>query len=282
MADLYLCSFASPDLKQSKKRFLAQSSEMKFYKDTRVFNWDDLSINRKRQIKLFLKKDKRLFGYACWKPEIILNFLKVLPDNSILQYSDIGCHFNKKGTNRLTEYLNIIKNNNILAFKYSKPNFVTDKKLKYQIYYEHEYTKNDLFEYLNIADNSNIRNSEQIWSGSIFFKKNVETINFVKKWLEICNNSSLIDNTLSKSKNSEEFVEHRHDQSVFSLLCKLDNVFTLSASECEWAEDERGRYWDHLKDYPILAKRDKKLNFVKRFLVRQSKNIQRIVKKCTI
>ena len=66
-------------------------------------------------------------------------------------------------------------------------------------------------------------------------------------------------------KDCQEFVEHRHDQSAFSILCKLNNVFCLSASECEWAEDEKGRFWDHLKDYPILAKKNKKLNFLKRF-----------------
>ena len=252
---------------------------MQIYKDIRIFNWDDLSSNKKKQIQLFLKQNKRLYGYACWKPEVILNFLRDLPTDSIIQYSDIGCHFNKKGASRLNDYLDIMKENNILAFQYNEPNFKINKRLKYQIYYEHEYTKNDLFNYFKIADTSNIRKSEQIWSGTIFFKNNTETKNFLNRWLEICNHSNLIDDTLSKSKNNKKFIEHRHDQSIFSILCKLNNVITLSASECEWAEDESGRYWDHLSDYPILAKRDKKLNFFKRFVLRQSKNINRIIKK---
>ena len=53
----------------------------------------------------------------------------------------------------------------------------------------------------------------------------------------------------------------------------------LSASECEWGEDNKGRTWEHLKNFPILAKRDKKYNFLKRFINRQKKNFKRIFKK---
>ena len=279
LADLYLCSFASPDLKISSKRFLKQAKEMNLYKGIKIFSWNDLSLNKKKQIQLFLKKNRRLYGYACWKPEIILNYLNDLPKDSILQYSDIGCHLNKDGFKRLNEYRDIMKDNNILGFKYSKPNIATHQKLRYQIYHEYEYTKNDLFNYLKIPDESGIRKSEQIWSGTMFFKNNIETKNFLIEWLDICNKSNLIDDTPSKIKNSKKFIEHRHDQSVFSILCKLNNVITLSASECEWAENEKGRYWDHLKEYPILAKRDKKLNLFKRFLSRQYKNVSRIIKK---
>jgi len=94
--------------------------------------------------------------------------------------------------------------------------------------------------------------------------------------MDICNKSSLIDDTPSKTNNDHDFIEHRHDQSVFSLLCKLNKIYSLSASECEWAEDANGRYWSHLKLNPILAKRDKKKFFLKRFFDRQSKNLKKI------
>lgn len=280
MNNLYLCSFASQDLKVSTSRFIKQSQEMEFYKDIKVFGWNELSSNKKKQIEIFFKKNnKRLFGYACWKPEIILKYMDTVPEESIIQYSDIGCHLNKNGKKRLKEYVNMASKHNILAFKYIKPNLKTEKKLKFQIYFENEYTKNDMFEHFEIPKNSSIRNSEQVWSGTMFIKNNKETKEFLKKWLNVCNLSNLIDDSLSIKKDCQEFVEHRHDQSAFSILCKLNNVFCLSASECEWAEDEKGRFWDHLKDYPILAKRDKKLNFLKRFFFRQLKNIKRIINK---
>ena len=49
-------------------------------------------------------------------------------------------------------------------------------------------------------------------------------------------------------------------QSVFSILSKLNNSYKYSASECEWAEYNNQRVWDHIYNYPILAKRDKQFN----------------------
>ena len=235
---------------------------------------------KKKQIQSF--RIKRLYGYASWKPEIILNFIKKIPENSILQYSDIGCHFNTSGSKRLKEYIEISKKEGILGFQYKTPNFKLEKKLKFQIYLENEYTKSDLFNFFNLDLNSPIVDSQQVWSGTMFFKNDLKTKNFLRKWLEICNVNHLVDDSPSKSNNHNNFIEHRHDQSVFSILCKINNVYLLSASECEWAEDENGRYWKHLINYPVLAKRDKKMNIFKRFYLRQIKNINRILKKCKI
>jgi len=276
MSDIHLCSFASPDLNPSVKRFIDQSQKMEIYASVKIFGYKDLTKKKKNQINKFLENKKRLFGYACWKPDIILSCLNKIPKNSILQYSDIGCHLNKKGIKRLIKYKNLTIKKNILAFQYYLPKYQKNKKLKYQIYYEKQFTKNDLFEYLGISINSKIRNTEQFWSGSIFFKNNQYTIKFLKSWMDICNKSHLIDDTPSKTKNDHNFIEHRHDQSAFSLLCKLNRIYSLSASECEWAENIHGRYWSHLNLYPILAKRDKKKFFLKRFFDRQFKKIKRI------
>ena len=170
MIKLFLCSFASSDLKNSVNRFINQSKQISLYQDVKIFYWEDLTSEKKEQIEKFLKKNnRRLFGYACWKPEIILNYLNNLPDDSILQYSDIGCHLNKYGLERLKYYLDFVNKNDILAFQYKEPNFQIDKKLKYQIYFENDYTKEDLFDYFQIPPNSSVRNSEQVWSGTIFF-----------------------------------------------------------------------------------------------------------------
>ena len=277
MSKIFLCSFASSDLKKSKIRFVNQSKKMNIYENVQVFGYDDLNQNRKNQIEIFFKrKQKRLFGYACWKADIISSFMKQIPENAILQYSDIGCHFNIDGLNRLKEYIELCKKSNLLAFQYKKPDFDTTDNIKFQIYREYQYTKNDLFKYLDIKNDSEIFNSEQLWSGTIFFKKNNFSQEILDEWGKISFEKNLIDDSESNSKNHENFIEHRHDQSIFSLICKKKNVLMLSASECEWAEDNKGRTWKHLKNFPILAKRDKKYNFLKRFINRQKKNFKKI------
>ena len=68
-------------------------------------------------------------------------------------------------------------------------------------------------------------------------------------------------------------------QSVFSILSKLNNSYKYSASECEWAEYNNQRVWDHIYNYPILAKRDKQFNIFKRFINRQIKTFNRLKSK---
>ena len=59
---------------------------------------------------------------------------------------------------RLKFYLETTNKKNILAFQYKKPEFdANNKKLKYQIYYEHEYTKEDLFNHFKLPINSPFR-----------------------------------------------------------------------------------------------------------------------------
>ena len=279
MTKIFLCSFASNDLKRSKSRFIEQAKKLKLFQSIKVFGSQDLNKFKRRQIENFLKKgEKRLYGYACWKPYVIKSFLDEIPKNSIMQYADIGCHFNIKGISRLHDYINICKKKNILTFQYKKPNFKKFKKFKFQRHLENEYTKADLWKHLRIKNNSKFLKNEQILSGVIFFKNNKFTRNIVTQWCKYSDINKLIDDSQSKNKNHSNFIEHRHDQSIFSLLCKKNNIFSLSASECEWAEYNGRRVWSHLSNFPIHTKRDKKYNFFKRFMIRQVKNFRRIFK----
>lgn len=277
--EIYICSFASSDLNKSAFRFKKQAKEMGIYRDVKIFNENDLSEKKKNQIYELNKSKKRLYGYASWKSEIIQNCLREIPENSILQYSDIGCHLNPRGLQRLKDYLKILEDNDILGFKYTIPTKSNYDKFKYQEYFEYQYTKGDVLKYFDIDMNSEIAKSQQFWSGLIFFKNNNFTKNFVNQWSEACKKNYLIDDSESSSVNHKNFIEHRHDQSIFSIIAKSHNVFYLSASECEWAEDKNGKTWEHLREKPILAKRDKKYNIFKRFFSRQKKNYNRILKK---
>ena len=279
--NFYLCSFASPDLEKSKKRFLSQAKNIGVYKKVKVFGMDDLSVSTRKQIENFFKnKKKRLFGYGCWKAEIIKNFLKKVPNNSIVQYTDVGCHLNINGLKRLKQYFNLCNKKGILTFQYKLPRqkkLKPFKNMKFQRYLEHEYTKMDLYKYLIKKNKTKIFNSEQIMSGIIFFKKNKFSINLLNIWEKILKKDNLIDDSKSYLSNHKKFVEHRHDQSAFSLICKKKGVYSISSAECEWAEKKNKRIWLHLKNFPIHARRDKKYNIFKRFINRQTKNFRRLI-----
>jgi len=279
---IYLCSFASDDLNLSVDRFLSQANEMDVYSDIKIFRPKDLSNDlRYRLEKLFNKGGKnRYYGFDIWRPEIISNTLNLMPNDSILHYSDIGNHLNKNGKWRFNEYIKKTTERNMVVFDYSHPpDILNNLNFQYQKYFEYEFTKGDIFSYFKIHKNSQIYNSFQIWVGTFFIKKNNFSKNFLSQWHEANQFTYLFDDTPSKTKNHVEFKGMRGCQSVFSILSKINNAYKFSASECEWAENNNGRVWTHLTNYPILAKRDKKYNLFKRFVNRQKKKIYRIKKK---
>tara|TARA_B100001057_G_C22598507_1_gene851839 strand:- start:56 stop:916 length:861 start_codon:yes stop_codon:yes gene_type:complete len=277
--NLYLCSFASPDLDRSKRRFLSQAKKISIYKKIKVFGINDLSISKRKQIQNLIKINNRLYGYGCWKAEVIKKFLKGIPNNSIVQYSDVGCHLNENGLKRLKEYFQICSKKKILTFQYKVPKQKKKlfKNMKFQEYFEYQYTKMDLIKYLINKNRKKIINSEQIMSGIIFLKKSDFTFNLINEWEKVLKQDSLINDSESLSKNYRNFIEHRHDQSAFSLICKKRGVYSISSAECEWAEKKNKRIWQHLKYFPIHARRDKKYNIFKRFLNRQTKNLRRLI-----
>ena len=113
----------------------------------------------------------------------------------------------------------------------------------------------DLFKFLIKKNKTNIFNSEQIMSGIIFFKKNKFSLNLLSNWEKILKKNNLIDDSKSCFK-SQKFVEHRHDQSAFSLICKKKGVYSISSAECEWAEKEIKEFGNILK-FSNHARRDK-------------------------
>ncbi len=278
---IYLCSFASEDLNLSVKRFTEQAKSFNYYEEIKVFRPKDLSESIQQRIKKFQEKGKnRYYGFEIWKEDIVRTYLNQIPKNSILQYTDIGCHLNNRGIDKLKEYINITDENNILVFQYGKTPLEIKNKYNYMFQTNHEYNfvKGDLVNFLNIQMSDQIMQEPQIWCGAWFLKNNDISKKFLDEWRNIIRHDYLVDDTISKFQNHNNFKIHLACQASFSLLSKIKKIKSISASECEWAEgkDGSGRKWDHLENYPILAKRDLKYGYLKRFLNRQTKTFRRL------
>jgi len=199
----------------------------------------------------------------------------------IVNYLDVGCHIIKRNSYKFNQYLDFIKQdeNWILPFQYHSNLDHNVKNISFPNRAERKYTKGDLLEYFNFYNDTKKTDSPQFWAGCFFIKKTNLSIKFLDEWLSIFDkNFQLIDDTPSIKKNLTGFQENRHDQSVYSLLCKKYNLKSFSAYECEWAYLNKERTWQHNQDFPILAKRDLKYNILTRFLKRQKKNLRRLFK----
>lgn len=156
----------------------------------------------------FVIKNKRGYGYWLWKPYIIKKTIESLNNGDILLYLDSGCEININKRNQIINYFNIIKTNHIITSFTFKEKF---------------WNKMDLILHLN-ANSDEFIETPQRQAGAILLYVCDETRRLVNEWYEIACNYNLIDDSLSISKNFDGFEEHRHDQSIFSLLTKKYNI----------------------------------------------------------
>ena len=176
----------------------------------------------------FIEKNRRGYGYWIWKPYINLKLMEKINEGDIVIYADAGCTLNINGKNRLLEYIELVKKNDILSFELTHS--------------EKKFTKKDVFDYFNFENNDNIN---QINATVFIYKKCDKIYNIFKLCYETCCNYNLLNDEPSISKNHDEFIEHRHDQSIFSIIRKKFNTYFI--------KDET--YPIGIKEFPIWATR---------------------------
>ena len=276
---IILLSFASDDLNKSIYRFKKQAEETKFYDEIRVMTYTDLDTSFKQLLKKHISNGKKKgFGYFMWKPYLVKKILEEINYGDVINYMDIGFHILKENRKKFEDYLNFIyeKNNWILTFQYHSRIYEKFYNISFPSREERKYSKGDLLDFFGFYNKSLITETPQYMAGCFFVKKTKNSMSFINEWLDIFyKRFDLVDDTVSKLKNLNGFIENRHDQSVFSLLCKKYNLESFSAYECDWAYLNNERTWIHNKESPFLAKRDLKYNIFKRFYNRQKRTLRR-------
>jgi hypothetical protein len=187
--------------------------------------------------KNFILSKRRGFGYWIWKSYLCLKTLESLDENDLLFYIDCGCELNILGKKRFLEYIDLV-------IKYKRMSFHLEP-----VHNDKIWNKMDLIEYLNM-NNKSILEEPQNLGGIQFYLKNDENINLLKQYYQLSSNYHFIDDSPSLLKNFPCFKEHRHDQSIISLLYKKYNYFRILDET--WFPNLIG----DKKQYPILALRN--------------------------
>ena len=257
-------SFADSRLRPSARRIEGQAKKFGIYDRIVIADESNLDKNFRKKFRSKLVYGSRGFGYWCWKPQMILQTLKEMNEGDILQYTDVGCHLNVNGKMRLLEYFALAERTRvgILAFQAKQPTL--------PLHYDGRtllnlpdvcWAKGDLLDYFGVRDNEDLLRSQTIGAGIILIRKTETALRIIHAWCDaIDQDFSLIDDSLSRSPNLPEFIEHRHDQAIFSVLCKLNNVESLSAYEYWYPQrtNSANPDWDTLAEFPVHARRDKK------------------------
>ena len=153
-------------------------------------------------------------GYWLWKPYIINETLKKIKDNDLVFYLDLKYYFIEDFTELYYDYM---KEHDILIWK-NHPNDNTFLMKKY--------CKMDVILKYNMYEPIIKNNLEDYWAGAIIIKNNNFTKDIISQWLNMCCIYEDITDTDSINPNIEEFIEHRHDQSLLSIVLYKNNIIS--------------------------------------------------------
>lgn len=194
--------------------------------------------------KEFISANPRGWGYWIWKSFVTLKLLTQIGDNDIIVYMDAGCqlNINDRSLSRLQNYVDIVSNSpyGILSFSLR---YFTDSR----------FTKMDVAQTLDATE---FMDSKQLVGGVYVVRKCDHVLSLFNEFYDICSsqNYHLIDDSPSVATNAPDFQEHRHDQSVFSLLRKKRGTEIIE-DETFWGPPFFDWKQGHI--YPIWARRRK-------------------------
>jgi hypothetical protein len=177
----------------------------------------------------FIESNNRGYGYWLWKPYLIMKTLDTMNDGDILLYSDCGCELDIKNINQFHNLFDLVKKDLIVGGY-----MMTEKN----------YTKMDLVMHLNM-NNDKYLSTQQHIAGSICILKCKKTVDLIREWYDISCNYNLLNDTPSSTLNYASFKEHRHDQSIFSLLTKKYDIYgkydIRDTVTCNWNRTGKSR-----------------------------------------
>lgn len=187
------------------ERLIHQSNSLNIFDESILYTPENLGPDFDIH-KEFINENKRGYGYWLWKPFIIKKTMDTMQNDDILLYLDCGCELDPRNKN-LINCINIVK---------------TDKIMGTYAPIEKDWCKMDLIEKLNATDVF----SPQRQAGAILFLVCDETRNLVNEWYTTGCDYHNIDDSPSILENMNGFKEHRHDQSIYSLLTKKYNIYS--------------------------------------------------------
>lgn len=224
-----------------------------------------LLFNLNEMDKEFVKKNKAILEAGgtrrkmcyLWKPYFIQKALSGIADGDYLIYMDGG---------------NFYYRNSVLdTIQFMEKHHLDVAGSRTGEYRESDWTKRDVFVALGLDREPYISQS-QCRAGFLILKKTQRSTDLINEWLGYCQNYNLITDcpNIYGKENYEGFCEHRHDQSILSLLMGRDQIpyveqfplpyfvvyhhsFFLTIKEIQSAQRKKFRdgLWDSFKRHDL-------------------------------
>lgn len=202
-----LMNYANETFRESQILNSKTGKDIGLFDEVISYSPEDIEPEFYRRNKKILSCEKGN-GYWLWKPYFIKKSLEMLNWEDFLFYCDSGSYFINP-IKPLIE-ISLSKRQDIIAF---------ELPCKEKIW-----TKTDAFILMN-CDNPKYSESNQRLASFILLKKSNFTMDFINEFLHYAQDVRLISDLKNQCgySNFPDFREHRHDQSIFSLLSKKYN-----------------------------------------------------------
>lgn len=238
ISDVIFATYGDVNFHNSKMLLCNEAYEFGFRKFF-VGSPEFLSIDFLKKHEDFFKRSKRGAGYWLWKPYLVRECLNLMREGDVMLYADAGCSINHRGKERFMQWIDLCNQHESLSFQM---NHLPEK----------QWSKMSLVNFMN-CQSPEMLNSGQINATVFLLKKTKRVVDLVDEWFRICSLEWTIDDTISDIPNDSNFSDHRHDQSVFSILRKMQNCFviedeTYPSKNHDWNDES-------VRNVPVLATR---------------------------
>lgn len=200
-----LITYGDKKFKKSKLRLVTECKLFTCVDDVRSYGPEDID-------DVYMKKHKQSFelNKQIWRPYIFLRNMEELKNNDVLIFVDAGHTANLQSEAILKKIIDQTTSAPIIAI--SCPGC-----------FEKQYTKEFVFEKLNVPSDAPLRNTEQIQNGFVVMLKNDVTMQILKYWFLVIDRFPDLIND-STGVECKEFIANRDTQSVWSVILKQHGI----------------------------------------------------------
>lgn len=220
-------------------------SKMRIFNEAHFMGFDDIKVYGPENLpRDFVEKTNphilhsRGGGYWLWKAYFLKKTFEKMNDGDICIYADAGCHLNPEGKLRLQEYINMINEHESGMLSFELIGFK-----------EKMYTNQKVLEYFDTLNIDEMRESSIYAATMLYFRKCQNSMTVIDEFYKIATESpDLFSDIWNNYKKHSEFIDHRHDQSILSLLRKKHGSLVIP-------DETFSENWQELSHVPILATR---------------------------
>ena len=191
-------SYADERFRGAGERIARQAAAFNLFDSIHVVR-DVYELNVEPWVVDFCRQQPK-GGYGIWKPCLLSDEQQQARPGDVIVYADAGCHLDPQGKERMLEYFVLARAGGVLAMQTR--------------WREREYTKPSLLvglpEWMLLTG--------QICTGLIVITGSQWMVEKWKKQALQFNGANLLP---------DDFVNHRYDQSLWSVLCKTNQVLVI-------------------------------------------------------